>query len=119
MRTEQGPKMRLSYLLPALVLAVAMGPARADDLITVYRDAQVSDPVYQAQRAIFEATVERLPQARSQYLPLIAGTGSIFRNNIDRQIASDLDYTSQTYAITLSQPIFRLQNWIASAWMTW
>ena len=113
MRTEQGPKMRLSYLLPALVLAVAMGPARADDLITVYRDAQVSDPVYQAQRAIFEATVERLPQARSQYLPLIAGTASVFRNEVDRQIASDLSYTTKTYAVTLSQPVFRMQNWIA------
>ena len=105
--------MRLSRLIPALTLAAAIAPASADDLITVYRDARVSDPVYQANRAVYEATIERLPQARAGYLPLIAGTGSVFRNKVDRQIAADLDYTSQTYAITLSQPVFRLQNWIA------
>src|SRR6185295_8008357 len=44
---------------------------------------------------------------------LIAGTASVFRNDIDRQIASDLQYTTKTYAVTMSQPIFRLQNWIA------
>ena len=53
--------MRLQRLFPALAAAAMIGPAGAVDLVSVYRDAQVSDPVYQSNRAIYEATVERLP----------------------------------------------------------
>ncbi|MBC8022338.1 MAG: TolC family outer membrane protein [Burkholderiales bacterium] len=105
--------MRLQRLLPALAVAATIGNAGAVDLVTVYRDAQVSDPVYQANRAIYMATIERLPQARAGYRPFIAGTASIFRNHVEFQGAPAQDYTTKTYAITLSQPIFRLQNWIA------
>jgi outer membrane protein len=104
--------MRLQRLIPALALAFAAN-APAADLLNVYRDAQVSDPVYQSNRAIYLATIERLPQARAGYLPLIAGSASIFRNHVDFQGAPDRDYNAKTYAVTLSQPIFRLQNWIA------
>ncbi|HUQ27502.1 MAG TPA: TolC family outer membrane protein [Usitatibacter sp.] len=104
--------MRLHRLLPAFAVAAAIGPAGAVDLVTVYRDAQVSDPVYQANRAIYTAAIERLPQARAGYLPLIAGSASIFRNHIDLDGAPSRDYSTKTYAVTLSQPIFRLPNWL-------
>jgi outer membrane protein len=104
--------MTVKRLLAALLLAAA-GPAAADDLITVYRDARVSDPLYQSNRAVYLATVERLPQARAGYLPLISGSVSIFRNHVEFEGAPSADYTTKTYAVTLSQPVFRLQNWIA------
>jgi outer membrane protein len=102
----------LHRLLPALAVAAAIGPAGAVDLVTVYRDALVSDPVYQSNRAIYMATIERLPQARAGYLPLIAGSASIFRNHIEFDGAPTRDYTTKTYAVTLSQPVFRMQNWL-------
>jgi outer membrane protein len=105
--------MRSPRLALALALAGALGHASAADLLTLYRDAQVSDPVYQSSRAQYNAILERLPQARAGYLPLLAASASIFRNRIDRQMSSDLDYTTKVYAVTLSQPIFRMQNWIA------
>jgi outer membrane protein len=105
--------MRLPRLALALALAGALGNARAADLLTIYRDAQVSDPVYQSARAQYNATIERLPQARAGYLPLVTGSASIFRNDIDRQFANDISYTTKVYAVTLSQPLIRLQNWIA------
>jgi outer membrane protein len=105
--------MRLSRIAAALALAGTLSGAHAADLVTVYRDAQVSDPVYQSARAQYMATLERYPQARAGYLPLIAASGSIFRNNVDRQIARDIEYNSKVYAVTLSQPVVRLQNWIA------
>ncbi|HUP96492.1 MAG TPA: TolC family outer membrane protein [Usitatibacter sp.] len=98
----------------ALALAAALAaPAFSADLVTLYRDARVSDPVYQAARSQYQATTERLPQARSGYLPQVAATGSIFRNHAERDGAGDRDYNTKTIAVTLSQPIFRLQNWIA------
>jgi outer membrane protein len=105
--------MRLPRLALALALAGALGNARAADLLTIYRDAQVSDPVYQSARAQYNATIERLPQARAGYLPLVTGSASIFRNDVDRQFANDISYTTKVYAVTLSQPVIRLQNWIA------
>jgi outer membrane protein len=105
--------MILRRLAVALALAAAIEPAWAADLLTIYRDARVSDPVYQAARAQYAATREKLPQARAGYLPLVTGTVSIFRNEAEREIAGDLYFTTRTYAVTLSQPVFRVQNWIA------
>jgi outer membrane protein len=105
--------MKFSRIALALAVAFAVGPAAAVDLVNLYRDALVSDPVYQAARAQYEANRERRPQARSGYLPQIAGTAAWFRNNVNRDIASDLNYSTSSYALTLSQPIFRMQNWIA------
>ena len=96
-----------------LALGAAFGPASSADLVTIYRDSQVSDPVYQAARAQYKATIEKLPQARSGYLPQVAGSASIFRNWAERDGAPDATYTTKTYAVTLAQPIFRLQSWIA------
>ena len=96
----------------ALALALAL-PASAADLLSVYRDALVSDPVYQSARAQYQATSERLPQARSGYLPFISANAGVTRYWLDREGTPSFDYTYKTYGITLSQPIFRLQNWIA------
>ena len=105
--------MKPSRLVLALALAVAgLGSAAAADLATVYRDALVSDPLYQAARAQHQATIERLPQARSGYLPQVSAAASVFRNHVDRDGAPDRDYTTKTGALTLAQPVFRMQNWI-------
>src|SRR6185503_8734671 len=107
------PSMTFRRTLLAAALAALPCGASAADLLAIYRDAQVSDPVYQSARAQYNASIEALPQARAGYLPLISGTASIFRNRVDEEIAGKFDYTTKTYAVTLSQPIFRLQNWIA------
>jgi outer membrane protein len=102
--------------LPALALAIAaagaFAPAHAADLVSVYRDALLSDPVFQSARAQYEAGVEKLPQARAGYLPLISATGGVFHNDVNREIAPDLRYSTYSYAVTLSQPVFRAQNLI-------
>ena len=70
--------MNFRRIALALATLAALGPASAADLLTVYRDAQVSDPVYQSARAQYTVTLENLPQARAGYLPLIAGSASVF-----------------------------------------
>jgi outer membrane protein len=105
--------MTFTRIALALAVSTAVGAADAADLVTLYRDSLVSDPVYQAARAQYQATLEKLPQARSGYLPQVSGSASVFRNDVDREIAADVSYTTKAYALTLSQPVFRLQNWIA------
>jgi outer membrane protein len=104
--------MKAPRSLLALALLAAF-PAAGADLLSVYRDALVSDPVYQAARAQYAATSERLPQARSGYLPFVNANAAITRYAIDRAGTPEFDYTYKTYGVTLSQPIFRMQNWIA------
>ena len=105
--------MKFRRILLALAFCAAVPQAYAADLVTLYRDARVSDPAWQAARAQYLASIEKLPQARSGYLPLINGSASFFRNDVGLQIAPDENYNTKTYAVTLSQPIFRRQNWIA------
>src|SRR5512145_1304417 len=101
--------MKVSRTLLAAALAAAL-PASGADLLSVYRDALVSDPVYQSARAQYQATSERLPQARSGYLPFISANAGVTRYWLDREGTPSFDYTYKTYGITLSQPIFRMQN---------
>jgi outer membrane protein len=101
---------RIALLLAAAGLATSAWGA---DLMGVYRDALVSDPVYQGARATYNAGIERLPQARAGYLPNVVGSASAFKNKLDRDYADDITYNNQTYAVTLTQPLFRWQNWVA------
>ena len=105
--------MKATRLVLALAVSCAAVPAWSVDLLTLYRDAVASDPVYQSARAQYAANMERLPQARAGYLPVIAGSASIFRNWVSRDSTPDLNYTTKSYAVTLAQPILRMQNWIA------
>ena len=105
--------MILRRLVAALAVSAVVLPASGQDLLAIYRDARVSDPVYQAARQQYAATREKIPQALAGYLPLVTGTVSVFRNEVEREIAGDLYFTTKTYAVTLSQPIFRVQNMIA------
>lgn len=104
--------MTVTRLAAALAFALAL-PASGADLLTLYRQARDTDPAWQSARAQAAATAERVPQARAGYLPQVNGSASWFRNFVDFQYAPSLNYTTKSYAVTLSQPIFRLQNWIA------
>jgi outer membrane protein len=104
-------RKRLVLMLAASGLALS---AHGADLLGVYRDALVSDPVFQSSRAQYQAGLERLPQARAGYLPTISANASAFRNWLDRRNdLSDVNYNNEAYSLTLSQPLFRWQNWIA------
>ncbi len=105
--------MKLKPLAAALAFAGTLGSANGADLVNVYRDALVSDPVYQAARAQRQATIEKLPQARAGYLPFVAGSASYFRNYNSRDGTEDLDYNTRGWGVSLSQPVIRVQNWIA------
>ena len=105
--------MRFPRLALAAALLAMGAPAAAADLVSIYRDALLSDAAYQAARAQYEATREKLPQARAGYLPLVTGTATAFRNDVNLEIAPDQRYSTSTYAVTLTQPVFRMQNWIA------
>jgi outer membrane protein len=89
------------------------------DLMAVYRDAVAYDAQYASARASLEAGREKLPQGRTGLLPTIGLAASTTWNDIDttRRVAgateTNTKYNNNGWTVTLSQPLFRWQNWVA------
>jgi outer membrane protein len=103
----------------SLTLSLAAGlPARAADLLEVYRAAQSADAVYASARAAWAAAQEKLPQGRAGLLPSLNLSASTQRNDRDLQLRDPTIpglhnvYNSNVLTLSLSQPIYRRQNMI-------
>ncbi len=92
--------------------------AFAADLTQVYRDAMANDAKFSAARAQFEAGQEKVVQGRSGLLPVIAASATTTWNDISYHSSlsssynGDYTYNSNGYAVQLTQPLFRWQNWV-------
>lgn len=107
--------MKNIVLLFALFLT---GAAQAEDLLGVYRDAVGYDAQFAAARSSLEAGREKLPQGRAGLLPTVGLSANSTWNDLDSRLRSDppsdaaLSYNSNGWSLTLSQPLFRWQNWM-------
>ncbi len=105
--------IRISLLLGTLF---SVAPALSADLLQVYREALVNDAQYAAARATAEAGREKLPQGLSGLLPTIGASANTVGNDNtyhpNGAPTSRNGYNSNGYMLTLSQPIFRWQNWV-------
>ena len=105
----------LAWLLLTPLLATS---AHAADLMQVYRDAQDNDAAFAAARYAAEAGREKLPQGRAGLLPSLTLSGNTVwnENNIAFHNGNTLGkprFNGNGYQLTLSQPLFRWQNWVA------
>ncbi len=105
---------KLAWLLatPLLVSNVL-----AADLMQVYRDAIDNDPTFSAARSTLDAGREKTPQARAGLLPSLTLSGNTVwnENEIAFHGGSTLakpHFNSNGYNLSLSQPLFRWQNWV-------
>lgn len=96
-----------------------IGLAHGADLMAVYRDALAYDAQFASARAALEAGREKLPQGRTGLLPTIGLAASTTWNDVDttRRVngatASTTQYNNNGWTATLTQPLFRWQNWVA------
>ena len=108
--------MKKNLLLLSLALAAA--PVLAADLLQVYRDAIEYDAQYASARAARDAGQEKLPQGRAGLLPVISASANTTWNEVDFQRRTpgapsvDAQYNTNGYQLTLTQPIFRWQNFV-------
>jgi len=104
----------LTLLISGLLLA---GTVQAADLVSVYRDAVGYDAAFAAARASLDAGRERLPQGRAGLLPNLSVAANTVWNDTDitprttPKSTSSFNYNSNGWTATLSQPLFRWQNW--------
>jgi len=113
------PLIRQSLFTSAALALLLPLAAAAEDLFQVYRDAQRYDAAYSAARQALEAGREKLPQGRALVLPTLNLTGSAQRSRFDVETNDPAtsppfirSANTTSYTLTLSQPLFRLQNWI-------
>jgi len=105
----------MKCVVAMLVLACMAGGTHAADFLEIYREAERSDPRLAAARMQLEASREQYPQARAGLLPALSLTGSVMYDNLamDRPLARNQGFNTNTYSLQLTQPLFRWQNHIA------
>jgi outer membrane protein len=109
---------RTPVALACLALAVATA-ARGEDLMDIYRDAQRSDPTVAAARANWEATQERVPQARAGLLPNVALSATVNANYFGTDVNSaprttvDRNFGFGGLTVSAAQPLYRYANTVA------
>lgn len=87
--------------------------AQALNLLQVYQEALANDAQYASARATLTAGQERSTQGRAGLLPVVGIGGS--RNRVDGPpsalTGTGGNFTTNSYAISLTQPLFRWANW--------
>ena len=109
---RENMKLKISA---ALVVGCFIGTsANAADLMDVYREAQAQDPVYSSARFAFDASKEIVPQSRAtNFLPSLSLSTSYNRNHRQTEGFPATDFNTNGYTLSLTQPLFRMQNWIS------
>lgn len=107
-------KLHLSGFSITLLLSLVSLPLQAANLIEIFEQAAVNDPVIHAARAQQQADSEIVPQSRSTLLPNIALTANT--QTTDREIKGgtnpvDERFNSNGYGAQLTQPVFRADRW--------
>ena len=109
--------MKKTVLL--LLSPLCASPLMAADLMQVYRDAQESDQLFAVARGSLDAGREKSPQGLSGLLPSLSLSGNTIWNDNDTELRSNpsvnssKQYNTHGYQLSLSQPLFRWQNWVA------
>ncbi|MCB4359800.1 TolC family outer membrane protein [Quatrionicoccus australiensis] len=106
---------KLAWLIVSPLFA---SPLFAADLMQVYRTAQDNDPTFAAARSVLDAGREKAPQGRAGLLPSLSLSGNTVWNENEisphnGSTPTKARYNSNGYQLTLSQPLFRWQNWVS------
>lgn len=120
-------KKKLLLIIPVLFQLVCPRLAHAVDLVDVYQQAVISDPIFQAAQATYLATKEDIPISRSYLLPQLNLGGNAFQNrqinhsqplvpsslvnSFDNVSEGTFDYYTTSYTVSLQQALFNYQAW--------
>ncbi|MGE5467059.1 MAG: TolC family outer membrane protein [Ignavibacteria bacterium] len=119
----KGSEMRRMRALRATLLGCALAggaaASHAADLLGIYKEALAYDAQFAAARSAVEAGREKLPQGRAGLLPTVGLSSNTTWNDADYRLRTTpptnipFKYNSNGWTVTLSQPLFRWQNWVS------
>lgn len=111
----------LVVIIFAIPAAIVQAAESSQNLIDLYQAALSNDPTWASARSANTAAQEKLEQGKALYRPTVTfdadashsetnikyiGTGSVFRNG------GPESFDSSSYGINVSQPIFRMDNFV-------
>jgi len=114
-------KVRILLIAAACAPAMITTSARAENLIEIYQRAVQSDPIVREAEALYLASLETKPQARSAVLPFLslsAGAGTSHSEDPNRPtnfatgvvdpniLSTEVDRDSTNWSLNLSQTVF-------------
>ncbi len=107
-------KKTFSTLIIAIASAVTSVNAQADDLLTVYQQALLNDPVVLKAQAQFKIVQEDIEQARSALLPQISGSAGYSDDEYERFEGETATYASNglTYGANLTMQLYHHDTWL-------
>ncbi len=111
MRTS--PRVALNrgmFLISLALTAGLVSNAHAYSLTDAYQEALGNDADLASARASLEADRQLIPLARSRTMPTIGASADISRDRSDTNFSAASNYTSQTYGVQLSYPLYNAQN---------
>lgn len=88
--------------------------ASAEDLMAVYRSAQINDAQFAAARAQYAAGLEKEIQARAGLLPSVGASLGHEWVQQDPAGSERRNFDNTSWGVQLTQPLFRQQNRIAA-----
>ncbi|MFM8153047.1 MAG: TolC family protein, partial [Polynucleobacter victoriensis] len=81
------------------------------DLLTLYRQAALSDPVFNSAKYNYIAGKEKLWQGFSVLTPQVTAVGSETKNNLTRKGETEVPLKSRAWSVRLTQPLFNWDKW--------
>lgn len=108
--------MKQSKLALLVWATFAASSAFATDLMETYRAALSQDAAFASARASQQVGQEKKSQGRSLLMPNVNLTANSTYNDISVQYAAgsrSLQYNNSGFGVSLVQPLFRQQNWLA------
>jgi len=123
MKSNTANKSGLALNQRKITLAVALafvgstvslsGWAEENDLLTLYRQAALSDPVFNSAKYDYIAGKEKLWQGFSVLLPQVNAVGSETKNNLTKKepAVPQTQLKSRGWSVRLTQPLLNWDKW--------
>jgi outer membrane protein len=108
-------KKTLNTLILAILAALTSAQANADDLLSVYQQALLNDPVVLKSQAQFMIVQEDIVQARAALLPQINLSGGYDTGERESYIQNsklDTEFSSMTYGANLNMQLYHHDSWL-------
>jgi outer membrane protein len=113
-------RRNIRFGLSVVILAMISPSLQAADLLEVYHLAQANDPTFDSARYALQAAEQKIPQARAGLLPTLNINGNNNTNHASTEYSAATSTTqvkrsvqSWAWNLQLTQPLFRLQNYVA------
>ena len=105
-------KKTISALIIGLICATNTTLANAEDLLSVYNQAQKNDPTVLKSKALYNASKEGIVQARSVLLPGLSGSAGYLKSKGGVEGNTTSKTEQMSYGLTLSMDLYKHSSWL-------